>query len=310
MNEAFVQVVRIIEQLKTRIDQLECVVERERCVELSDWRFVAETWTYVSGNQISGRGDRRYPIGTKLRLLQKRAYTNDPISGTNVVLMMSNTSGFVVGNVVSVSSSAGTETTTITNVLAGVSITVAALSLDHTMINPLVSATKYFYVVGSQYASTNTTLTLAGDVLGTGTIEQVYVSSAFSPSGFPQWFSYVPQWSATITPPSLGNGTLVGRFAIVGRLEVVCIAVTMGSTTTFGAGSWTFTLPVAVGGTSIGSAVLHDVSAVRWYLGAGYPVSESAISVATNSATSLVASSSPFTWASGDWLRIQIALEI
>lgn len=315
---ALTQILDVLGQFQTRLTAVERAAERERGIELSDWRFVAELWTYVSGSTMTGTGDRRYryPVGVKLRLVQKRAYTNNPAPGAEVVLTMSDTSGYVVGNIVSVSSSAGAETTTITTVSAGVSITVAMLALDHTTTNPLVSVTKYFYVVGSGYAASTTTLTLAGGsnyALGTGTIEQVYVSSVLSPGGFPQWFGYVPQWGAT-TAPVLGTGTLTGRFTINGRLAIVCVELVAGSTTTFGTGGWTFTLPVAVGGAVvgqyIGAAALHDVSATRWYLGVGYPVSASAISVATNGMSSFVAAGSPFAWATGDWLRVEIAVEV
>lgn len=67
-----------------------------------------------------------------------RAYTNDPIAGTNIALNMSDTSGFIVGNTVTVSSSAGSEAATIVSLVANTSITVNALDLDHTTTNPLV----------------------------------------------------------------------------------------------------------------------------------------------------------------------------
>lgn len=57
------------------------------------------------------------------------------------------------------------------------------------------------------------------------------------------WISYTPTWSAQSTAPSLGNGSLIGRYMKIGRTVYVFIRLTVGSTTTFGTGSWSFSLP-------------------------------------------------------------------
>jgi hypothetical protein len=56
---------------------------------------------------------------------------------------------------------------------------------------------------------------------------------------------YVPVWASDGTPPVLGNGVIVGKFWQAGHLVWVQIALSMGSTTTFGTGRYGFTLPVA-----------------------------------------------------------------
>ena len=68
-----------------------------------------------------------------------RAYTNDPAAGASIALSMNPTSGLVAGDVVIVSSSAGTEVARITTVTTNVSITVDYLTLNHTTTNPLVT---------------------------------------------------------------------------------------------------------------------------------------------------------------------------
>jgi hypothetical protein len=68
-----------------------------------------------------------------------QAYVNDPVAGANIVLNMSNTSLFVVGDYVKVSSSAGSEIAQVTAVATNVSITVWSLSIDHTTTSPLVT---------------------------------------------------------------------------------------------------------------------------------------------------------------------------
>src|SRR4030042_1972409 len=72
------------------------------------------------------------------RLPYSNAYTNDPAAGSNIELNMTDTSGFAVGMLVQVSSSAGVETATITVVDTNVHITVNTLALNHTTTNPIV----------------------------------------------------------------------------------------------------------------------------------------------------------------------------
>jgi hypothetical protein len=69
---------------------------------------------------------------------RSQAYTNDPAAGNNIELNMTDTSGFLVGDLVKVSSSAGTENAIITVVHDNTHITVAKLWLNHTTTNPLV----------------------------------------------------------------------------------------------------------------------------------------------------------------------------
>ncbi len=76
-----------------------------------------------------------------VRSFASQAYTNDPSSGSDIVLNMASTSIFTVGNVVTVSSSAGSENATITALVTDTSITVDSLSLDHTTSDPLVTST-------------------------------------------------------------------------------------------------------------------------------------------------------------------------
>jgi hypothetical protein len=65
-----------------------------------------------------------------------RKFTNDPAAGSNIELAMPLTSGFVVGNQVLVSSSAGSEYATITVVHTDTHITVNTLALNHTTTTP------------------------------------------------------------------------------------------------------------------------------------------------------------------------------
>jgi len=69
---------------------------------------------------------------------RSQAFTNDPAAGSNVELGMADTSGFYVNDIVNVSSDAGNEDAIITVVHANVHITVATLTLNHTLVTPIV----------------------------------------------------------------------------------------------------------------------------------------------------------------------------
>jgi hypothetical protein len=80
------------------------------------------------------------------------------------------------------------------------------------------------------------------------------------------WIAYTPVWTASITNPALGNGTLIGRYQKVGRDVHFHINLTTGSTSTYGNGGYNFTLPpftAATNGASmIGTAQLLGTN--RW----------------------------------------------
>lgn len=55
--------------------------------------------------------------------------------------------------------------------------------------------------------------------------------------------TYTVSWTASTTDPTIGNGTIVGRYSRRGKVVEVSIRITMGSTTTFGSGNYFFSLP-------------------------------------------------------------------
>lgn len=58
-----------------------------------------------------------------------------------------------------------------------------------------------------------------------------------------QWGIYAPSWVTTGSQPAIGNGTLIGFQTQIGGIMYYTISFTAGSTTTFGTGNWSFTLP-------------------------------------------------------------------
>jgi hypothetical protein len=58
------------------------------------------------------------------------------------------------------------------------------------------------------------------------------------------WAAYTPAWTSSGTAPAIGNGTISGRFSQLGKTVFYKISVVAGSTTTFGTGTYFFSLPV------------------------------------------------------------------
>ena len=65
--------------------------------------------------------------------------------------------------------------------------------------------------------------------------------------------SYTPTWSALTTPPAIGNGTVTGAYLQAGKLVHFRARSVAGSTTTFGAGIYTISLPVPALATTLGT---------------------------------------------------------
>ena len=112
---------------------------------------------------------------------RSQAYTNDPAAGANISLEMTDTSGFAVGDVVKVSSSAGVENALITVVTTNTSITVAYLVNNHTTTTPVVKLADTLYVerayTGDPAAGNNIELAMA-DTSGFTVGDLVEVSSS------------------------------------------------------------------------------------------------------------------------------------
>lgn len=72
-----------------------------------------------------------------------------------------------------------------------------------------------------------------------------YTGSAWVAMG--AWNTYTPAWTAATTNPAIGDGTITGKYAIVGKTCHFTMLVQFGSTTTYGSGSYTFTYPVKAG---------------------------------------------------------------
>lgn len=55
--------------------------------------------------------------------------------------------------------------------------------------------------------------------------------------------AYTPTWGSTGTAPAIGNGTVTGGAVLANKIVDFRIAVAFGSSTTFGTGTYSLTLP-------------------------------------------------------------------
>ncbi|MEU1787122.1 hypothetical protein ABZ553_14855 [Streptomyces sparsogenes] len=131
------------------------------------------------------------------------------------------------------------------------------------------------------------------------------------------WTTYTPTWTAATTNPGLGNGTLVGRYAVIGKTCHAQINLMAGSTTTFGSGTYSFALPFTSanqGCTYIGNA--HLLQSSRW--GGHFVISPNAGTAsayfpnvdATTTTLTAWSPTTPITFASGGVMRITVTYEI
>ena len=113
------------------------------------------------------------------------------------------------------------------------------------------STTKYFYVVATSYThrdGTIVTVTGGSDyALANENISGQAYSYAAAPQNFPQWLNYTPVWSADGGTPVLGNGTLFGKFSMIGANIHYLGNLQLGSTTSVGTTTnWKFSLPISL----------------------------------------------------------------
>ena len=128
------------------------------------------------------------------------------------------------------------------------------------------------------------------------------------------WQSYTVSWTAATTNPSIGNGTLAGRYTQIGKSVIYSIALVMGSTTTYGSGNWRFSLPKSVASSSvryIGQWRAYDASTDASYSGVTSLSSgdSSIIIFSRDQGSATLSDAVPFTWASSDELFLTIVYE-
>lgn len=189
------------------------------------WVTDANTWTFKNRTQ---------------------AYTNDPAAGSSITLNMVSTTDFVVGSDVTVSSSAGSENTYVTAVVANTSIIVNRLLLNHTTTSPLVTLLDVFTInadvtatikkgaklqftqttvkYGTVYSSINsggtTTIVMIHNTdyaLVNAAISSTYYSYIELPNAWPEWFNFNGEPIGFSTYPP----TVITKFRCIGKTMLI-----------------------------------------------------------------------------------------
>ena len=166
----------------------------------------------------------------------------------------------------------------------------------------------------------HTTFTVAGTTGPTGWTGMTGITGPSGSTGFTgptgpassdslAWNTYSPTWTAASSNPSIGNGTITGRYKQIGKTVFVNVKISMGTTTTFGSGNWRISLPVNAFETY--SVILPTTflsNGNAWYQGLSYTEYDGntsyVVSVWDKGATGSAAVSStiPFSWTSTDAL--------
>lgn len=132
------------------------------------------------------------------------------------------------------------------------------------------------------------------------------------------WTAYTPSWTASTTNPTLGNGTLTAaykRWDAVSKMVSFRIRLVMGSTTGYGSGQWSFSLPAGVTPAALspvhGHALDVSPSNARYAL-VGYisTTGGGTVERIASNGTLGLASTIPFTWAVGDILCLGGSFEV
>jgi transcription elongation factor len=123
------------------------------------------------------------------------------------------------------------------------------------------------------------------------------------------WQSYTPVWTASTTNPAIGNGTLTGRYSVIGKTCIVNGVMTAGSTTTFGSGYWMFSVPyIPASGIESGSSLILDSGNV-FMIGA-VVFSGNVLTGRMHNNGNNLSASSPMTWAVNDRFVWNIVYQI
>lgn len=162
---------------------------------------------------------------------------------------------------------------------------------------------------------------VAGETL-TAALLNVHVRDNLKAIG-DAWTTYTPTWTAATSNPSIGNGSLVGRYVKAGRLVIFEISLVGGSTTNWGSGAYALTLPFTsrsstnrqvMSGSAYDSSAGNSVQSIWPVAGIIGMVSSTAMELATWPATAgnsyrVVNSTNMFTFANGDRIDIGGAYE-
>ena len=131
------------------------------------------------------------------------------------------------------------------------------------------------------------------------------------------WTLYTPTWTAASVDPVIGTGTIRGRFKLFGKWGITQGLLTMGGTTTFGTGVYSFTLPAGwsfENSVAIlqdrGSGFCFDASTTTTYVGYVQYQTATTFGIRTHAGTAAVGPTVPVTFATTDLIGWTILTEL
>jgi hypothetical protein len=175
-------------------------------------------------------------------------------------------------------------------------------------------------------ATTKATLTTKGDIyaataastparLAVGSNYEVLSAQSGQTTGL-QWVgnitAFTPSWSSTGTAPSLGNGQLAMYYQRYGKMCFVRMYFQVGSTSTFGTGTYLFSLPFTPTNAGVcgipGNAYVEDF-AVAGYR-AQFSLSSTSLFLVQSGGNNSISNTVPFTWGTNDYISGQFVYEV
>jgi hypothetical protein len=148
------------------------------------------------------------------------------------------------------------------------------------------------------------------------TVGQVLTAATMNSIGA-AWETYTPTWTAATTNPAIGNGFIAGRYVQIQKLVHAQIAITMGSTTTYGSGVYYFGLPITSKSAyynfaALGVGTVFDVSTANAYVvSANYQTGATGyVSLRfTGGGNGDVTNTAPYTFATNDIITLNVTYE-
>jgi len=209
------------------------------------WQNSTNSYVSISRNTIMGT------TGTPVDTSSSQTLTNKTLTGPSIsspVLSGTITGTYTLGGTPTFPSTV--VTTTGTQTLTNKTLTSPSISggtIDNSTITVDTISGHSTPNSGTIYGVPITSGTLGTNTVVTSSITDGAVTPAKLLAGTGSswaWQSWTPTWTGASGNPAIGNGTIIGRYLQTGKTVQFRLDILAGSTTTFGTGAWTFTLPV------------------------------------------------------------------
>lgn len=132
----------------------------------------------------------------------------------------------------------------------------------------------------------------------------------------PEWPAFTSAWTAATTNPVLGNGLRSGRRVLHGKTCHLAVRIVPGSTTTFGSGNYSFSLPFPSANEVVEYTGTARLTAGSTYIGQTYAAPNATTftvtfpTAATPANATNMSPTTPATLASGHVLRMSLTYQI